>query len=114
MIGDPESGDNVRLASASVLHNLAANPDTPTRLRSWWTCAWITQRRKRSIAVWPYGFRGVLKRRRTRISLRTLFSARYKSNFMFCAWIIIIYVFWLIFNVFEMCVFMINISLRFV
>jgi len=34
LYSDPESGDNVRLASASVLHNLAANPDTPLLLSS--------------------------------------------------------------------------------
>jgi len=34
LYSDPESGDNVRLASASVLHNLAANPDTALLLSS--------------------------------------------------------------------------------
>eukprot|EP01083_Nonionella_stella_P031917 87324_1 len=34
LFSDPESGDNVRLASASVLHNLAANPDTALLLSS--------------------------------------------------------------------------------
>ena len=34
LYSDPESVDNVRLASASVLHNLAANPDTALLLSS--------------------------------------------------------------------------------
>jgi len=34
LYSDPESGENVRLAAASVLHNLAANPDTALLLSS--------------------------------------------------------------------------------
>ena len=34
LFSNPESGDNVRLASASVLHNLAATPDTAILLSS--------------------------------------------------------------------------------
>eukprot|EP01083_Nonionella_stella_P103380 295150_1 len=34
LFSDQESGDNVRLASASVLHKLAANPDTAFLLSS--------------------------------------------------------------------------------